>query len=115
MDTFTLKIILSALCLTIQSFLGIDPGVHFILKCFKCICVASRRQELRELRLLQKEEKRAQLQLTNKLQQQREQIHRRFEQETTVSHTHRSYFERDDDSLAFVFNVMEKRLIFTFS
>lgn len=45
-----------------------------------------RRQELRELRLLQKEEQRAQQQLSNKLQQQREQIFRRFEQETTVSH-----------------------------
>lgn len=44
-----------------------------------------RRQELRELRLLQKEEHRAQQQLSNKLQQQREQIYRRFEQETTVS------------------------------
>lgn len=44
-----------------------------------------RRQELRELRLLQKEEQRAQQQLSNKLQQQREQIYRRFEQETTVS------------------------------
>ncbi|TKS85727.1 STE20-like serine/threonine-protein kinase [Collichthys lucidus] len=41
------------------------------------------RQELRELRLLQKEEQRAQQQLSNKLQQQREQIYRRFEQETT--------------------------------
>ena len=80
--------------------------------------LASRRQELRELRLLQKEEKRAQLQLTNKLQQQREQIHRRFEQETTVSHPHRSYFERSNDPLrllAFVLNVMEKRSIVTFS
>ena len=44
-----------------------------------------RRQELRELRLLQKEEQRAQQQLSNKLQQQKEQIYRRFEQETTVS------------------------------
>lgn len=40
---------------------------------------------MRELRLLQKEEQRAQQQLSNKLQQQREQIFRRFEQETTVS------------------------------
>lgn len=44
-----------------------------------------RRQELRELRLLQKEEQRAQQQLSNKLLQQREQIYRRFEQEMTVS------------------------------
>lgn len=48
-------------------------------------CGFLRRQELRELRLLQKEEQRAQQQLSNKLQQQREQIFRRFEQETTVS------------------------------
>lgn len=49
-----------------------------------CVCVLNRRQELRELRLLQKEEQRAQQQLSNKLQQQREQISRRFEQETVV-------------------------------
>lgn len=49
----------------------------------KCLCF--RRQELRELRLLQKEEQRAQQQLSNKLQQQREQISKRFEQEVTVS------------------------------
>lgn len=49
------------------------------------VCGFLRRQELRELRLLQKEEQRAQQQLSNKLQQQREQIYRRFEQETTVS------------------------------
>jgi len=45
----------------------------------------TRRQELRELRLLQKEEQRAQQQLSNKLLQQREQMYRRFEQEMTVS------------------------------
>lgn len=50
-----------------------------------CWCGFLRRQELRELRLLQKEEQRAQQQLSNKLQQQREQIYRRFEQETAVS------------------------------
>lgn len=50
-----------------------------------CFCGVVRRQELRELRLLQKEEQRAQQQLSNKLQQQREQIYRRFEQETAVS------------------------------
>lgn len=49
------------------------------------LSLLSRRQELRELRLLQKEEQRAQQQLSNKLQQQKEQIYRRFEQETTVS------------------------------
>lgn len=51
----------------------------------QCFCGVLRRQELRELRLLQKEEQRAQQQLSNKLQQQREQIYRRFEQETAVS------------------------------
>jgi len=49
------------------------------------LSLLSRRQELRELRFLQKEEQRAQQQLSNKLQQQKEQILRRFEQETTVS------------------------------
>lgn len=49
--------------------------------------VHHRRQELRELRLLQKEEQRAQQQLSNKLHQQKEQIYRRIEQETTVSHS----------------------------
>uniref|UniRef100_A0A8D0H056 non-specific serine/threonine protein kinase n=1 Tax=Sphenodon punctatus TaxID=8508 RepID=A0A8D0H056_SPHPU len=39
--------------------------------------------KLRELRLLQKEEQRAQQQLSNKLLQQREQMFRRFEQEMT--------------------------------
>lgn len=52
------------------------------MKCVVCFC---RRQELRELRLLQKEEQRAQQQLSNKLQQQKEQLFRRFEQEMTVS------------------------------
>lgn len=53
--------------------------------CHLEICpLLTRRQELRELRLLQKEEQRAQQQLSNKLQQQKEQIFRRFEQETTV-------------------------------
>lgn len=47
--------------------------------------VLDRRQELRELRLLQKEEQRSQQQLSNKLQQQREQISKRIEQETMVS------------------------------
>ena len=51
------------------------------------LALPRRRQELRELRLLQKEEQRAQQQLSNKLQQQREQMYRRFEQETTVSHS----------------------------
>lgn len=66
---------------------------HIIIFVFLCryfpiffVCLLlSRRQELRELRLLQKEEQRAQQQLSNKLQQQKEQIYRRFEQETTVS------------------------------
>lgn len=44
-----------------------------------------RRQELRELRLLQKEEHRNQAQLNTKHQLQLEQMLRRFEQEMTVS------------------------------
>ncbi|KAJ1140692.1 hypothetical protein NDU88_007040 [Pleurodeles waltl] len=51
------------------------------------------RQELRELRLLQKEEQRAQQQLSNKLLKQREQIFRRFEQEMTVSFKYLTYQE----------------------
>lgn len=51
--------------------------------CFFLLCFV-RRQELRELRFLQKEEQRAQQQLNGKLQQQRELIFRRFEQEMMV-------------------------------
>lgn len=51
-----------------------------------------RRQELRELRFLQKEEQRAQQQLNGKLQQQREQIFRRFEQEMMVKSLILCYF-----------------------
>lgn len=58
-------------------------GLFYVCHFFNCV-VLNRRQELRELRLLQKEEQRAQQQLSNKLQQQKEQIYRRFEQETTV-------------------------------
>lgn len=47
-----------------------------------------RRQELRELRLLQKEEHRAQAVLNTKLESQREQMQRRFDQEMHVSHSH---------------------------
>ncbi|KAM6105399.1 LOW QUALITY PROTEIN: STE20-like serine/threonine-protein kinase [Pterocles gutturalis] len=46
-------------------------------------CDFLRRQELRELRLLQKEEQRAQQQLSNKLLQQREQIYRRLNRMTS--------------------------------
>jgi len=56
-----------------------------MLKSLEKVCLFCRRQELRELRLLQKEEQRAQQQLSNKLQQQKEQLFRRFEQEMTVS------------------------------
>lgn len=45
----------------------------------------SRRQELRELRLLQKEANRAQALLGTKLETQRDQMHRRFDQEMNVS------------------------------
>lgn len=44
-----------------------------------------RRQELRELRLLQKEEHRNQNQLSRKHELQLEQMHKRFEQEINVS------------------------------
>lgn len=44
-----------------------------------------RRQELRELRLLQKEEQRAQAVLNGKLESQKEQIQKRFDQEIHVS------------------------------
>lgn len=44
-----------------------------------------RRQELRELRLIQKEANRAQAVLTAKLETQRDQMHRRFDQEMNVS------------------------------
>ncbi len=71
---------------------GIKTQVFFSLSLCRHLPISplfplSRRQELRELRLLQKEEQRAQQQLSNKLQQQKEQIYRRFEQETTVSHS----------------------------
>lgn len=46
-----------------------------------------RRQELRELRLLQKEANRAQAVLSAKLETQREQMHRRFDQEMNVSNS----------------------------
>ncbi len=45
-----------------------------------------RRQELRDLRLLQKEQHRAQAVLNLKLKEQREQMQRRFDQEMNVSH-----------------------------
>lgn len=44
-----------------------------------------RRQELRELRLMQKEANRAQAVLSTKLDTQRDQMHRRFDQEMNVS------------------------------
>lgn len=46
-----------------------------------------RRQELRELRLLQKEANRAQAVLNTKLETQRDQMHRRFDQEMNVSNS----------------------------
>lgn len=52
-----------------------------------CVCVL-RRQELRELRLMQKEEHRAQAALNAKLETQREQIQRRFDQDMNVSRFH---------------------------
>ena len=49
-----------------------------------CVCVC-RRQEMRELRMLQKEEHRAQSGLNTKLEAQRDQMQRRFDQEMNVS------------------------------
>ena len=54
-----------------------DWNVHILLP--------FRRQELRELRLLQKEEHRNQTQLSSKHELQLEQMHKRFEQEINVS------------------------------
>uniref|UniRef100_UPI0037E783B7 serine/threonine-protein kinase 10 n=1 Tax=Semicossyphus pulcher TaxID=241346 RepID=UPI0037E783B7 len=47
-----------------------------------------RRQELRDLRLMQKEEHRAQAGLNDKLETQREQMHRRFDQEMNAKKKH---------------------------
>ncbi|XP_051870584.1 serine/threonine-protein kinase 10 isoform X2 [Pristis pectinata] len=55
-----------------------------------------RRQELRELRLLQKEEHRAQTQLNLKLQQQFEQMLRRFEQEMNAK---KKFFDTELENL----------------
>lgn len=54
----------------------------------KIILCVFRRQELRELRLMQKEAHRAQAVLNTKLETQREQMHKRFDQEMHVSHSH---------------------------
>lgn len=51
----------------------------------KNILMFFRRQELRELRLIQKESNRAQAVLNTKLETQRDQMHRRFDQEMNVS------------------------------
>lgn len=63
-----------ALNLSDSVFLSLSPSVLTL----------RRRQELRELRLLQKEEHRNQAQLNSKHQLQLEQMLRRFEQEMTV-------------------------------
>uniref|UniRef100_A0A8C9WM38 non-specific serine/threonine protein kinase n=1 Tax=Scleropages formosus TaxID=113540 RepID=A0A8C9WM38_SCLFO len=55
-----------------------------------------RRQELRELRLLQKEEHRAQALLNSKLALQREQVQRRFDQEM---HAKKKYYETELENL----------------
>lgn len=47
--------------------------------------IVCRRQELRELRLIQKEANRTQAVLSAKLETQRDQMHRRFDQEMNVS------------------------------
>lgn len=50
-----------------------------------CPVVVFRRQELRELRLLQKEEQRALAELNAKLEAQKEQVQKRYDQEMNVS------------------------------
>uniref|UniRef100_A0A8C1QNM8 non-specific serine/threonine protein kinase n=1 Tax=Cyprinus carpio TaxID=7962 RepID=A0A8C1QNM8_CYPCA len=55
-----------------------------------------RRQELRDLRLLQKEQHRAQALLTLKLKEQWEQMQRRFDQEMNVSHPKLKSLSRQD-------------------
>ncbi|XP_038241032.1 serine/threonine-protein kinase 10-like [Dermochelys coriacea] len=57
---------------------------------------SARRQELHELRLLQKEEQRAQSQLEQKLHQQREQMFRHIEQEMT---TKKQYYDHEVENL----------------
>ncbi|KAM7154151.1 uncharacterized protein RBU57_011809 isoform 2-T3 [Macrochelys suwanniensis] len=57
---------------------------------------SARRQELHELRLLQKEEQRAQSQLEQKLHQQREQMFRHIEQEMTSK---KQYYDHEVESL----------------
>ncbi|XP_053873176.1 serine/threonine-protein kinase 10-like [Malaclemys terrapin pileata] len=57
---------------------------------------SARRQELHELRLLQKEEQRAQSQLEQKLHQQREQMFRHIEQEMTSK---KHYYDHEVESL----------------
>lgn len=63
------------------------PGPEFeTTGLYKCLLsFIHRRQELRDLRLLQKEQHRAQAVLNLKLKDQREQIQRRFDQEMNVS------------------------------
>ncbi|TFJ98821.1 histone chaperone ASF1B [Platysternon megacephalum] len=57
---------------------------------------SARRQELHELRLLQKEEQRAQSQLEQKLHQQREQMFRHIEQEMTSK---KQYYDHEVEGL----------------
>lgn len=59
-----------------------DPTLNFTL--YFLLLKTCRRQELRELRLLQKEEHRSQAQINSKHQLQMEQMLKRFEQETAV-------------------------------
>lgn len=55
--------------------------------CDLLLILSCRRQELRELRLMQKEAHRAQAALNTKLESQRDQMLRRFDQELNVSAT----------------------------
>lgn len=63
-----------------------SSGVGVFLQCsYHLPILTCRRQELRELRLMQKEAHRAQAALNTKLESQRDQMLRRFDQEMNVS------------------------------
>ncbi|KAM6232183.1 STE20-like serine/threonine-protein kinase isoform 1-T1 [Spheniscus humboldti] len=67
---------------------------------------SARRQELRELRVLQKEEQRAQNQLEQKFHQQREQMFRHIEQEMTSK---KEFYDREVESLERRYGQLKER------
>ncbi|XP_075379764.1 STE20-like serine/threonine-protein kinase isoform X1 [Mycteria americana] len=67
---------------------------------------SARRQELRELRVLQKEEQRAQSQLEQKFHQQREQMFRHIEQEMTSK---KGFYDREVESLERRYQQLKER------